>query len=676
MHSGVDITDTVLFSIRSVVLVVLVGAGVVRPLFLKPHRYSLLPSIDGGEETEEEEEEEGEKGGASGSAQRRQERKEGSFVRQRTTSTFRGIWHKCKVLFPYVWPKGHRLLQLRVVACFLILVGGRVINVYVPIYYKRIVDSLTPSYSPGNATAGLTVAANGVRFPFEAILIYVFLRFLQGGSVGSMGLSNNLRTYLWIRVQQYTSRALQVDLFTHLHSLSLRWHLGRKTGEVLRVMDRGTQSINNLLSYILFNILPTLVDIAIAVVYFVVAFDGWFGLIVFTTMVGYILFTIYITEWRTKFRREMNELDNATRAKAVDSLLNFETVKYYGAEEYEVNRFRTAILNYQTAEWKSLASLNVLGSGQNIVITVGLLFGSLLCAYRVTQGQLTVGDFVLYCTYIIQLYSPLNFFGTYYRMIQAAFIDMENMLDLLDVNAEIRDSPDAAPLQIDQGRVEFRNVYFHYVPEKPILRDVSFTVEPGQTFALVGPSGAGKSTIIRLLFRFYDIQDGVIALDGQDIRSVRQASVRQSIGVVPQDTVLFNDDIRYNIRYGKHEASDDEVERAAGYADIHHRILTFPQRYDTRVGERGLKLSGGEKQRVAIARTLLKSPAVILLDEATSALDTETERNIQGSLMRVCQGRTTLIVAHRCVRLRRARNTGSHVGRVVGRFVLEGSSPY
>jgi len=415
----------------------------------------------------------------------------------------------------------------------------------------------------------------------------------------------------------------------------------------LRVVDRATLSINNLLNYFLFNIAPTLVDIGIAVVYFVIAFDGWFGLIVFVTMMSYVLFTIYVSERRTKYRRVMNERDNATKAKAVDSLLNFETVKYYGAEDFEVNRFKTAILNYQSEEWKNLASLNVLNLGQNIIINLGLLLGASLCAYRVTQGILNVGDFVLYGTYIIQLYTPLNFFGTYYRIIQQAFVDMENMLDLLEVEPEIQDTPGAEMIHIAGGQIEFKNVYFHYTPEKTILRDVSFTVEPGKTIALVGPSGAGKSTIIRLLFRFYDIQDGVITVDGQDIRHVTQSSLRQSVGVVPQDTVLFNDNIRYNIRYGKSNASDEEVERAAQYADIHDRILSFPLQYGTVVGERGLKLSGGEKQRVAIARTILKAPAIVLLDEATSALDTHTERNIQSSLMQVCKGRSTIIVAHR-----------------------------
>ena len=642
LRGHTDISDLVLFIVRCVLIVGVIVLGVLRPLFGKKHNYTLMVNLDPQDKADVDTEK---------LNRANQERKEGSFVRRRTSSAFADIWFKCKLLFPYVWPKGHPFLQLRVVVCFLILISGRVINVYVPIYYKYIINALTPG-GGANSTSSLDLKLNitgttTLTLPISTITIYVFLRFLQGGSVGSMGFVNNLRSFLWIQVQQFTSRTLQVDLFTHLHNLSLRWHLGRKTGEVLRVMDRATQSINNLLSYVLFNIAPTLVDIGIAVVYFVIAFDGWFGLIVFITMIGYILFTIYITEWRTKYRRIMNEKDNATKAKAVDSLLNFETVKYYGAEEFEVNRLKTAILNYQSEEWKSLASLNVLNSGQNIIINVGLFFGATLCAYRVTQGVLTVGDFVLYCTYIIQLYAPLNFFGTYYRMIQQALVDMENMFDLLDVEPEILDVPGAEAIEITGGQVEFKNVYFHYVPEKPILRDVSFVVPPGQTVALVGPSGAGKSTIIRLLFRFYDIQDGQITVDGQDIRRVTQSSVRQTIGVVPQDTVLFNDIIRYNIRYGKSDASDEEVERAAQYADIHDRVISFPQQYNTVVGERGLKLSGGEKQRVAIARTILKAPAIVLLDEATSALDTQTERNIQSSLMRVCEGRSTIIVAHR-----------------------------
>ncbi|KAK3758018.1 hypothetical protein RRG08_006599, partial [Elysia crispata] len=433
--------------------------------------------------------------------------------------------------------------------------------------------------------------------------------------------------------------------------LSLRWHLGRKTGEVLRVIDRGTSSINTLLSYIVFQIFPTIADVIIAIAYFITFFNYLFGIIVFCSMVVYLIVTVIITEWRTKYRRQMNLRDNEANAKAVDSLLNFETVKYYEASDWERQRYRDAILSYQKAEWNSTASLNLLNLVQNMVNTVGLAAGSLLCAWAVVHGinnlNLTVGDYVLFGTYLAQLYVPLNWLGTYYRMIQQAFIDMENMFDLLDKDLEVKDAPNAKDIELQGGKIQFKKVCFHYDPSKPILKDLSFTVPPGHTYALVGHTGSGKSTIVRLLFRFYDIQSGSIFIDGQDIKEVTQKSLRQCIGVVPQDTVLFNSDIRYNIRYGKVSASDEEVENAAQAAEIHNRILNFPQKYETVVGERGLKLSGGEKQRVAIARTLLKAPAIVLLDEATSALDTKTERSIQASLAKVCENRTTIIVAHR-----------------------------
>uniref|UniRef100_A0A672LSY3 ATP-binding cassette sub-family B member 6 n=1 Tax=Sinocyclocheilus grahami TaxID=75366 RepID=A0A672LSY3_SINGR len=391
------------------------------------------------------------------------------------------------------------------------------------------------------------------------VCVYGLLKFLQGGGAGASGFVSNMRSFLWIRVQQYTNRMVQVRLFAHLHSLSLRWHLGRRTGDVLRSIDRGTSSINNLLSYIVFSIFPTIADIVIAIVYFISNFNAWFGLIVFVCMTLYLTLTIVITEWRTKYRRDMNTQDNNAKSKAVDSLLNFETVKYYNAEVYEVRRFEDAIMKYQVSEWKTNASLAFLNQTQNLIIGLGLLTGSLLCAYFVTEGKFQ------------------DCFGLFQ----------------------------------------------------------------------VGQSGSGKSTIIRLIFRFYDVQGGCIKIDDQDISKVKQSSLRAHIGVVPQDTVLFNDNIRDNIRYGRVTATDQEVEEAATAADIHDKIITFPDGYDTQVGERGLKLSGGEKQRVAIARTILKAPQIILLDEATSSLDTQTERNIQASLAKVCTNRTTIVVAHR-----------------------------
>ncbi|XP_014205257.1 ATP-binding cassette sub-family B member 6, mitochondrial [Copidosoma floridanum] len=548
-------------------------------------------------------------------------------------STWVSAWYKIKTLAPFLWPKKSTMLQLRVIFCFLLLIAGRVINLYVPMYNKWIVDSVTDT--PG-------------QFRWDLVLIYVGFKFLQGGGTGGMGLLNNLRSYLWIRIQQYTTREIEVELFGHLHSLSLRWHLGRKTGEVLRVMDRGTDSITNLLNYIIFSIVPTIVDILVAIVFFISAFNKWFGLIVFSTMILYIAVTIGITEWRTKFQRRMNLADNAQKARSVDSLLNFETVKYYGAEAYEVNLYREAILKYQEEEFKSSITLNILNTVQNVIINCGLLAGSLLCLHMVVHHEgLSIGDYVLFASYIIQLYVPLNWFGTYYRAIQKNFVDMENMFDLLRENQDVIDAPGAGPLIVNRGSVEFSNVTFGYTPERIVLKGISFKVLPGQTVALVGPSGAGKSTIMRLLFRFYDVDDGAIYIDEQHIKTVKQDSLRKAIGVVPQDTVLFNNTIKYNIQYGKIDAPEADIIAAAKYADIHERILTFPDGYETQVGERGLRLSGGEKQRVAIARTMLKAPKIVLLDEATSALDTQTERNIQSALSRVCKNRTTIIIAHR-----------------------------
>lgn len=547
-------------------------------------------------------------------------------------STFRNVFSKLRILFPFLWPRKSLCLQIYVLICIIALIAGRAINLFVPIYGKLIVDSISipPLY-----------------FRWDLVVIYVVLKFLQGGGTGGMGFVNNLRSFLWIKVQQYTTRELQLELFKHLHDLPLRWHLSRKTGEVLRVMDRGTDSIDNLLSYILFSITPTLVDIVIAVVYFVSAFNLWFGLIVFSTMVLYIISTIVVTEWRTSFQRRMNLADNEQKARSVDSLLNYETVKYYGAEAYEVVSYREAIVNYQKEEFKSLITLNMLNTIQNVIICSGLLAGSLLCVSMVVKNELTVGDYTLFASYIIQLYVPLNWFGTYYRAIQKNFVDMENMFDLMRVDSDVRDAIGAPDLLVRRGAVEFKHVSFGYGPERLVLNNITFKVPPGSTVALVGPSGAGKSTIMRLLFRFYDVNEGAVLVDGQDVRTVTQASLRANIGVVPQDTVLFNNTVRYNIQYGKLTAAAADIISAAKNADIHDKILTFPDAYDTQVGERGLRLSGGEKQRIAIARTILKDPAIVLLDEATSALDTNTERNIQAALARVCANRTTLIIAHR-----------------------------
>ncbi|XP_012938229.1 ATP-binding cassette sub-family B member 6, mitochondrial [Aplysia californica] len=561
---------------------------------------------------------------------------------QQNHSTWKNVMSKMKLMLPYVWPKGSPLLQVTVFLCLILLGAGRVVNVFVPIYSKLIVNSLT--YDKESEQTSL-------EWRWDYILTFAALTFLKGGGTGTTGLLNNVRSLLWIKVQQFTTRSIQIKLFSHLHSLSLRWHLGRKTGEVLRVIDRGTNSINSLLNYLVFQIFPTIADIIIAIVYFVTFFNYLFGIIVFISMAFYLAATFIVTEWRTKYRRLMNLKDNEANAKAVDSLLNFETVKYYGASDWEKERYTGAVLEYQSFEWKSTASLNLLNLAQNFVNSVGLAAGSLLCAWAVVHSindlKLTVGDYVLFGTYLAQLYVPLNWLGTYYRMIQQSFIDMENMFDLLGQDVEIQDDPDSSDLVLSGGEIQFKNVSFHYEPSKAILKNVSFTVPSGQTYALVGHTGSGKSTIVRLLFRFYDVQSGCIKIDGQDITKVTQKSLRDSIGVVPQDTVLFNSDIRYNIRYGRVGASDVDVEEAAQAAEIHDRILTFPRQYETVVGERGLKLSGGEKQRVAIARTLLKAPAIVLLDEATSALDTKTERNIQSSLARVCENRTTIIVAHR-----------------------------
>ncbi|KAJ8682800.1 hypothetical protein QAD02_018592 [Eretmocerus hayati] len=545
----------------------------------------------------------------------------------------RTLYTQIKTFAPFLWPKDSFWMQLRIIFCLNLVVVGRVINLYTPIYNKRIVESITKF--PG-------------QLRWDLVVIFVGLKFLQGGGSKGMGILNNLRSYLWIKIQQYTTREIQVELFRHLHSLSLRWHLRRKTGEVLRVMDRGTNSINQLLNYILFSIVPTIVDIIIAIIFFITAFNKWFGLIVFSTMLLYMMTTISTNDWRVDYRRRKIFEENEKQTLGVDSLLNFESVKCHGAEAYDTSRFEEALGKFLREERNSIIALNILYFVQNIIIHGGLLVGSLLALHMVVNDQgLSVGDFVLFSSYIVQLYVPLDKFGIYYGNILDNIVDMENMFDLLQEDPEVVDAPGAGPIIVNKGNVEFNNVTFGYTPERIILKNVSFVVPPGKTVALVGPSGAGKSTIMRLLFRFYDIDEGAIFIDGQHIKTVKQDSLRKAIGVVPQDTVLFNNTIKYNIQYGKIDAPEADLIAAAKYADIHERILTFPEGYETMVGERGLRLSGGEKQRVAIARTMLKAPRIVLLDEATSALDTQTERNIQAALARVCANRTTLIIAHR-----------------------------
>ncbi|KAI9207679.1 ATP-binding cassette sub-family B member 6, mitochondrial [Polychytrium aggregatum] len=551
-------------------------------------------------------------------------------------------------LMPFLWPSGIKnwRLQLMVMCCGVLLILGRAVNLWVPKQYKRLIEVMGDDrlLDMLSTSSSFTLEQLESVIPWPDLLLFVFLRLLQGNG----GLLAGLQTYLWIPVGQFTTREISIKMFEHLHHLSLRFHLNRKTGEILRVQDRGVASIVSLLSSILFNVIPTLIDIVVACIYFTMEFDLTFGMIVFVTMVLYLIVTITITEWRTKYKKLTNQLDNEMEAKAVDSLLNFETVKYYNAESYEVAQYTQALNKYQHADLINSLSQSALNTAQNFIVQFGLLIGCGLCARRVIiEKTMTIGDLVQYLSYITQLYGPLNYFGNYYRVIQKNFVDMEKMLDLLDEPIEVDDDPNAVPLVVTAGEVEFENVCFYYDARRPILRNISFKIEAGSTVALVGPTGSGKSTILRLLFRFYDVQEGRITIDGQDIRSVKLGSLRSVIGVVPQDTVLFNDTMRYNILYGRPEASEEELCAATKAAQIHDSILCFPDGFDTRVGERGLRLSGGEKQRVAIARTILKDPKIVLLDEATSALDTHTERQIQAALQRMTANRTTLIVAHR-----------------------------
>ena len=539
-----------------------------------------------------------------------------------------------KGLFPYLWPRDSLELRVRVVLAVALLAGGKLINITIPFFYKGAVDALSGKSAPGGGAAAVAAV------PVMLIVAYGVARLFSGSF-------NELRNAVFAKVEQRAVRRVALSAFKHLHTLSLRFHLDRRTGGLSRAVERGTQAIDFLLSIMLFNVIPTLVEILLVCGILWRVYDWRLAAVTLTTIVLYIGFTFAVTDWRVRFRREMNARDTEANTKAVDSLLNFETVKYFANETHEAERYDRSLSGYEHAAVKSETTLAALNVGQGAIIAIGLIGMMLIAAEGVASGQMTVGDLVLVNAYLIQLYMPLNFLGMVYRNVKQSLVDLEQMFGLLKVAPEIVDRPGAAALEARRGAVAFRRVDFRYDPRRPILEDIDFEVQPGHTVAIVGPSGAGKSTIARLLFRFYDIDAGSIEIDGQDIRDVTQDSLRRAIGVVPQDTVLFNDTILYNIAYGRPGASRAEIEEAARFARIHDFIAGLPDGYDTTVGERGLKLSGGEKQRVAIARVILKAPEILIFDEATSALDTKTEREIQASLAEIAAGRTTLIIAHR-----------------------------
>ncbi len=542
-----------------------------------------------------------------------------------------------KAVLPYLWPAGRVDLKLRVVLALIALVLAKVITVLTPFFYKYAVDGLTASQPRGSpeSTAILLLAA-----PVVMVLAYGFGRIM-------MVVFAQLRDALFAKVGQSAVRALAIRTFRHLHNLSLKFHLERRTGGLSRIIERGTKGIDTILRYSLFNTFPTIIEIAFVAGILWWNFGWIYALVILLTIIAYTGFTYWATEWRINLRRVMNDADTDANTKAIDSLLNFETVKYFGNEEHEASRFDRSLERYEKAAVKTWISLAVLNAGQAIAFTIGLAVIMIMVVMDVTRGQATVGDFVMVNALMIQLYMPLNFLGSVYRDIKQGLIDIEHMFRLLNVDAEIKDAPDARPLAIGRGEIVFDRVGFAYDRRRPIIKDLSLIVPSGRTVAIVGPSGAGKSTISRLLYRFYDVTAGKIVIDGQDISTVTQRSLRSAVGMVPQDTVLFNDTIRYNIRYGRPDATDAEVFEAAKLAQIHDFVSTLPHGYDTMVGERGLKLSGGEKQRVSIARTILKGPPILILDEATSALDTRTEQDIQKALRQVSRNRTTIVIAHR-----------------------------
>ena len=540
--------------------------------------------------------------------------------------TPRNDWATLRTLFPYLW-----VYKWRVLAALGALIGAKMANVGVPLVLKQLIDRL--AIDPAHPQALLVL-------PLGALVAYGLLRL-------STTVFTELREFLFARVTQRAVRTIALKVFRHLHALSLRFHLNRQTGGMTRDIERGTRGVNSLISYSLFNVLPTLVEITLVLGYLVINYDIWFSVITAVALGTYIAFTVIVTEWRTHFRRTMNDLDSKANTKAIDSLLNYETVKYFGNEDYEAKRYDQGLQHYENAAVRSQTSLSVLNTGQSLIIATAVTLILWRATEGVIAGTMTLGDLVLVNSFMIQLYIPLNFLGVIYREIKQSLADMERLFSLLDQNREVADGPAAQPLVTRGARVEFSHVEFSYETKRQILFDVDFTIAPGTTTAVVGHSGSGKSTLSRLLFRFYDVNGGAIRIDGQDLREVTQQSLRAAIGIVPQDTVLFNDTIEYNIAYGKPGASHEDIVAAARAASIHDFIESLPDGYKTMVGERGLKLSGGEKQRVAIARTLLKDPAILIFDEATSALDSKSEQAIQAQLKEIAKDRTTLVIAHR-----------------------------
>jgi ABC-type transport system involved in Fe-S cluster assembly fused permease/ATPase subunit len=539
-------------------------------------------------------------------------------------------------LWPYIWPSDRADLKLRVVGALVLLLLAKLATIAVPFTFKWATDAL--AHAPEAASAS---------WLGWALSVPILMTAAYGGTRILMAVLTQVRDGLFAKVAMHAVRRLAIMTFEHMHQLSLRFHLERKTGGLTRVLERGRNGIETIVRMVIIQAIPTVVELALITAVLLYQFDWRYVVVVLATVALYMWYTYLATEWRIGIRRKMNESDTDANTKAIDSLLNYETVKYFSAEAREARRYDRSMARYEEASVKAYTSLAVLNAGQALIFTVGLTIAMGLCAFAIRDGSQTVGDFVMINAMMIQLYQPLNFMGMVYREIKQAVIDIETMFSILAREPEVKDPPGAPPLVVREGAIRFEDVRFAYEPARPILKGLSFEVPAGRTVAIVGPSGAGKSTISRLLFRFYEVTGGRILIDGQDIRDVTQASLRDAIGMVPQDTVLFNDTVRYNIRYGRWNANDGEVEQAARLAQIDDFIRATPKGYDTEVGERGLKLSGGEKQRVAIARTILKAPPILLLDEATSALDSHTEKEIQDALDRVSKNRTTLVIAHR-----------------------------